>query len=188
MLTCADNYINSIDAMQADPNVDIVLVQEQIPRDAGTGRAETYVRLLEDYAATRAKKPIAFCAPTSHGHTDFSRALRADAPHVSFLQEANKALRAIAAVARREELERLARSAEGARPAPTSEQRDDHRAPAQARRPGSGRAERIRVQGGAARLRHRDAGGSAGRRRSTTRSRPPSASAIRSCSRRCRRR
>jgi acyl-CoA synthetase (NDP forming) len=122
VLTSADNYINSIDAMQADPNVDIVLVQEQIPRDAGTGRAEAYVRLLEDYVATRAKKPIAFCAPTSHGHTDFSRALRANAPHVSFLQEANKALRAIAAVARREELERLARSAEGARPAPTSEQ------------------------------------------------------------------
>ena len=96
VLTSADNYINSIDAMQADPNVDIVLVQEQIPREAGSGRAESYVRLLEDYVATRAKKPIAFCAPTSHGHTDFSRALRAKAPHVSFLQEANKALRAIA--------------------------------------------------------------------------------------------
>ena len=66
---------------------------------------------MEDYAATRAKKPIAFCAPTSHGHTDFSRALRAAAPHVSFLQEANKALRAIAAVARRDEMERLARTA-----------------------------------------------------------------------------
>ncbi len=122
VLTSADNYINSIDAMQADPNVDIVLVQEQIPREAGSGRAESYVRLLEDYAATRAKKPIAFCAPTSHGHTDFSRALRANAPHVSFLQEANKALRAIAAVARRDEMERLARSAEGAKPSPTIEQ------------------------------------------------------------------
>lgn len=122
VLTSADNYINSIDAMQADPNVDIVLVQEKIPLEAGSGRAESYVRLLEDYAATRAKKPIAFCAPTSHGHTDFSRALRATAPHVSFLQEANKALRAIAAMARREELERLARSAEGAPPQRTPEQ------------------------------------------------------------------
>ncbi|HZO44567.1 MAG TPA: acetate--CoA ligase family protein [Xanthobacteraceae bacterium] len=122
VLTSADNYINSIDAMQADPNVDIVLVQEQIPRDAGTGRSEDYVRLLEDYVATRAKKPIAFCAPASHGHTDFSRALRAEAPHVSFLQEANKALRAIAAVARRNEMERLARSADGAKSTPTAEQ------------------------------------------------------------------
>lgn len=122
VLTSADNYINSIDAMQADSNVDIVLVQEQIPREAGAGRAETYVRLLEDYVATRAKKPIAFCAPTSHGHTDFSRALRAAAPHVSFLQEANKALRAIAAVARRDEMERLARSTDGESPARSAEQ------------------------------------------------------------------
>jgi len=119
VLTSADNYINSIDAMQADPNVDIVLVQEQIPREAGSGRSETYVRLLEDYVATRARKPIAFCAPASHGHTDFSRALRASAPHISFLQEANKALRAIAAVARRDEMERLAPAGSGAAPAPT---------------------------------------------------------------------
>jgi acyl-CoA synthetase (NDP forming) len=112
VLTSADNYINSIDTMQADPNVDMVLVQEQIPREPGSGRAESYIQLLEEYAATRAKKPIAFCAPTSHGHTDFSRALRATAPHVSFLQEANKTLRAIAAVARRDELERLGRAAQ----------------------------------------------------------------------------
>jgi acetyltransferase len=111
VLTSADNYINSIDTMQADPGVDIVLVQEQIPREPGTGRAESYVRLLEDYAATRAKKPIAFCAPTSHGHSDFSRALRAACPHVSFLQEANKAMRAVAAAVRRGELEQLARTA-----------------------------------------------------------------------------
>ncbi len=122
VLTSADNYINSIDAMQADPNVDIVLVQEQIPREAGSGRAEAYVRLLEDYVATRAKKPIAFCAPASHGHTDFSRALRAKAPHVSFLQEANKALRAIAAVARRDEMERLAPAGGDDAPAPTPAQ------------------------------------------------------------------
>src|SRR4029079_10808653 len=49
-------------------------------------------------------------APASHGHSDFSRALSAASPHVSLLQEANKALRAIAAVARRDELERLAQT------------------------------------------------------------------------------
>ncbi|MGH6768395.1 MAG: acetate--CoA ligase family protein [Xanthobacteraceae bacterium] len=135
VLTSADNYINSIDAMQADPNVDIVLVQEQIPRSPGSGRAENYIRLLEDYAATRARKPIAFCAPASHGHTDFSRALRAASPHVSFLQEANKALRAIAKVARRSEVERLVAQAPAALPPLTAAQReivDDVRRLAQA--------------------------------------------------------
>src|SRR5262249_2147031 len=54
--------------------------------------------------------PIAYVTPTSHGQSDYSRALRAKAPHVSFLQEANKGLRAIASVVRRDRLERLART------------------------------------------------------------------------------
>jgi acetyltransferase len=88
-----------------------VLVQETLPRAPGSERTEHYIRLVDDYAATRATKPIAFITPISHGQNDYSRAIRAKAPHVSFLQEAYKALRAIASVARREERERLARGA-----------------------------------------------------------------------------
>jgi acetyltransferase len=109
VLSSADNFMASIDALQADPNVDMVLVQEGLPRAPGSDRAEHYIRLADDYAATTATKPIAFVTPISHGQTDYSRALRAKAPHVSFLQEAYKALRAIASVARRDERERLAR-------------------------------------------------------------------------------
>jgi acetyltransferase len=110
VLTSAENYMASIAAMQADPNVDIVLLQEALPREAGSARGEKYIQMANDYVAAGAKKPIAFVTPTSHSQTDYSRALRAKAPHVSFLQEANKALRAIASVTRREELERIARS------------------------------------------------------------------------------
>jgi acetyltransferase len=108
VLSSADNFMASIDALQADPNVDMVLVQEGLPRAPGSDRTEHYIRLADDYAATRATKPIAFVTPISHGQTDYSRALRAKAPHVSFLQEAYKSLRAIASVARRNERERLA--------------------------------------------------------------------------------
>jgi len=122
VLTSADNYMASIEAMQADPNVDLVILQEALPREPGSDRAERYIELVDAYAATKAQKPILFCSPTSHSQTDYSRALRARAPHVSFLQEANKALRAIATVARREELEWLARSGEAQRAARTPEQ------------------------------------------------------------------
>jgi acetate---CoA ligase (ADP-forming) len=108
VLSSADNFMASIDALQADPNVDMVLVQEGLPRAPGSDRAEHYIHLANDYAATRATKPIAFVTPISHGQTDYSRALRAKAGHVSFLQEAYKALRAIASVARRDERARLA--------------------------------------------------------------------------------
>src|SRR3954469_3603673 len=108
VLTSAENYMASIEAMQADPNVDMVLVQEGLPRAPGSDRAEHYIQLANDYAATKATKPIAFVTPISHGQTDYSRELRAKAGHVSFLQEAYKALRAIASVARRDERARLA--------------------------------------------------------------------------------
>jgi acetyltransferase len=111
VLTSADNYKASIAALQADPNVDIVLLQESLPREPGSGRAESYIALVENYAATKARKPLAFVTPTSISQTDYSRALRAKAPHVSFLQEANKALRAIANVVRRDRMEALRRAA-----------------------------------------------------------------------------
>jgi acyl-CoA synthetase (NDP forming) len=114
VLTSAENYLASIEAMQADPGLDMLLLQEALPREAGSARAESYIAMVEAYAAAGAaaaagaRKPIAFVTPVSHGQTDHSRALRARAPHVSFLQEANKALRAIAAVARARECEQLA--------------------------------------------------------------------------------
>ncbi|MPZ41354.1 MAG: CoA-binding protein [Rhizobiales bacterium] len=122
VLTSADNYMASIEAMQADPNIDLVILQEALPREPGSDRAERYIQLVDAYAATKARKPILFCSPISHSQTDYSRALRAKAPHVSFLQEANKALRAISIAARREEMERLARSMEIGQPTPTVEQ------------------------------------------------------------------
>jgi len=124
VLSSADNFMASIDALQADPNVDMVLVQEGLPRAPGSDRAEHYIRLADDYAATTATKPIAFITPISHGQTDYSRALRTKAPHVSFLQEAYKALRAIASVARRDERERLARGSLLQPQAPAPERRD----------------------------------------------------------------
>jgi acyl-CoA synthetase (NDP forming) len=122
VLTSAENYMASIAAMQADPGLDLLLLQEALPREAGSARAENYIAMVEAYSAGGAKRPIAFVTPVSHGQTDYSRALRARAPHVSFLQEANKALRAIAAVARARECEQLAGTAEAIARRPTPEQ------------------------------------------------------------------
>jgi acetyltransferase len=121
VLSSADNFMASIDALHADPGVDMVLIQEALPRAPGSERAERYIAFVDDYAATKATKPIAFITPISQGQTDYSRAIRAKAPHVSFLQEGYKALRTIASVARREERERLAQTE--VMEAPTPERR-----------------------------------------------------------------
>jgi acetate---CoA ligase (ADP-forming) len=122
VLTSAENYLASIEAMQADPNLDLLLLQEALPREAGSARAENYIAMVEAYAAGGARKPIAFVTPVSHGQTDYSRALRARAPHVSFLQEANKTLRAIAGVAHAREGEQLAGTSAAIARRPTPEQ------------------------------------------------------------------
>jgi acyl-CoA synthetase (NDP forming) len=84
------------------------LIQENLPREPGSDRAERYIHTVEAIVAGGAPKPIAVITPVSHSQSDYSRALRAQVPHVSFLLEVNKSLRAIASVARRDELERLA--------------------------------------------------------------------------------
>ena len=108
VLSSPQAYKACIEAMQADPNIDMVLLQEAIPREPGSNRAEAYIKLVEDYVAEGGHKPLSFVTLTSHGQTAHSRAIRHGAPHVSFLQEANKALRAIASAARRGEAEALA--------------------------------------------------------------------------------
>jgi len=111
VLSSDENYKASIAALQADPNIDMILIQENLPREPGSDRAERYIHTVEAIVAGGAPKPMAIVTPVSHSQSDYSRALRAKVPHVSFLLEVNKALRAIAGVARRDELERLAGAA-----------------------------------------------------------------------------
>ena len=108
VLSSAEAYKDCIEAMQADPEIDMVLLQEAVPREPGSQRAENYIRLVNAYVAEGGHKPVSFVTLVSHGQTAHSRGLRAGAPHVSFLQEANKALRAIVATVRRSEAEALA--------------------------------------------------------------------------------
>jgi len=122
VLTSADTYLACIEALQDDPNLDMILLQESLPREPGSARAEKYMDLVETYAATKAKKPIACVTLATHSQSDYSRNLRARAPHLSFLQEANKVLRVIEKVARRSEREALQKTI-GDAPPPTPAQR-----------------------------------------------------------------
>ena len=116
VLQSADAYKACIEALHDDPSVDMVLLQEALPRAPGLTRGENYIRIANEFAET-ATKPITFVTLASHGQTDYSRDLRHQRMNVSFLQEANKALRVIAATARRGEAEAIGAAATSA-PAP----------------------------------------------------------------------
>lgn len=107
VLTSEVAYRECIEALRADVGIDMVLLQESLPRAAGSQRAERYIKIIQEYAA-QPGKPVACVTLASHGQSDYSRNLRKKASHVAFLQEANKALLAIRAVAERERLYKLA--------------------------------------------------------------------------------
>jgi acetyltransferase len=110
VLSSEANYLSSIDALENDPNVDVILVQDSLPRAPGYDRAERYINLVQNHIGGKRRKPLAFIALASHGQTDYSRRLHSQIPDISFLQEANKALRAIACVADRAKRHRIAQA------------------------------------------------------------------------------
>ncbi|HEX5281880.1 MAG TPA: acetate--CoA ligase family protein [Micropepsaceae bacterium] len=96
-LTSQDAYLRAINIMLADPGVGLLLLQEELPRAAGTERKESNLRAVNEIAG-KAGKPIAFFSMISHGLTDYSRTLRAELANLAFLQETAKAIRTVSSL------------------------------------------------------------------------------------------
>lgn len=77
-----------------DPNVDIVLVQDELPRSEAKVREEKYLRNLS--AMTQSEEPlpvpVGAISLTSYSLTDHARAVRRELPGIFVLQEARRAL------------------------------------------------------------------------------------------------
>jgi len=96
-LNSEETYINCVRAMLDDPGIHTLMLQEEIPRAPGAERKVEYIRAVNALAA-KAKKPITYVTMISHSMNDYSRDIRNDFRNVAFLQEADKALRAVRAV------------------------------------------------------------------------------------------
>ena len=90
-LTSQDAYLKCVEILLDDPGIDLLLLQEELPRGPGTEKKESNLAAVNEIAS-RATKPIAFVTMISHGLTDYARALRAKLPHLAFLQEIDKSL------------------------------------------------------------------------------------------------
>ena len=96
-LTSQDAYLKCVEILLDDPGIDLLLLQEELPRGPGTEKKEANLAAVNEIAA-RARKPIAFVTMISHGLTDYARALRAKLPHLAFLQEIDKSMAAARAI------------------------------------------------------------------------------------------
>jgi len=92
-------YLRCVEILLDDPDIDILLLQEELPRAAGTERKERNLREVNALAA-KAKKPIAYVSMISYGLSDYSRNLRAEFTNLPFLQEVDRALRTMRAITR----------------------------------------------------------------------------------------
>ena len=97
-LTNPNALTQSVEALLADPVIDVLLVQEELPRGPETANKERNMRAVNALAAA-ASKPVAFISMVSHGLTDYSREFRDGVRNVAFLQEPDKIIRALSVVA-----------------------------------------------------------------------------------------
>jgi acetyltransferase len=117
VLSSRDTYFRTIDILLADPNIDALLVQEELPAAPGTNAKTENLREV-DRRAAEGVKPIAVTSMISYNFTDHTRAFRSDLKNLPVLQEVDKALTAVAAAgrygARREQRETVQLSAPSA--------------------------------------------------------------------------
>lgn len=91
-LSSAEIYIECVRAMLDDPSIDLLLLQEELPRAPGSERKETNLCNVNALAG-KSKKPIAMVTMVSHGQSEHSQKLRAGLRNIPFQQEIDKTLR-----------------------------------------------------------------------------------------------
>ncbi|HWK96977.1 MAG TPA: acetate--CoA ligase family protein [Pseudolabrys sp.] len=100
VLTSVDKYVECVDILCDDPNLDVLILQAELPRETGmAAHWEERFQRIHDLVARRGKK-LAFISMFSRMFTDYSREVRAALPKVAFVQETRKSVAAFAALAK----------------------------------------------------------------------------------------
>lgn len=99
VLTSVEKYIEAVDIFCDDPNLDILVLQAELPREEGmAANWEERFQGIHDLVTRRGKK-LAFISMFSRMYTDYTRKLRADLPNIAFIQETTKSVSALSRLA-----------------------------------------------------------------------------------------
>jgi acetate---CoA ligase (ADP-forming) len=93
-LSSAEAYFKGIEVMLADPNIDVLLVQEELPPAPRLNNKVENLRVVDQMVAS-AGKPIAVISMISYMFTEHTREFRAALKNLPVLQEIDKAIRAV---------------------------------------------------------------------------------------------
>ncbi len=95
----SEEYIACIDALHADPAVDVLLLAEELPRAPGIERKIRNMKALDDWAGASRRKPVALFSPLSLRETPYMRELHEAFPRLPMLRDLGKSLRTIGRIA-----------------------------------------------------------------------------------------
>jgi acetyltransferase len=86
-------YMRSIKLMIDDPEIDVVIIDSELPK-APHEQRERNLRMVDEMAS-RAAKPVIYISAMSIGFTEFTKALRKSLPHLTVMQGLDRAVTAI---------------------------------------------------------------------------------------------
>ncbi|TPQ42554.1 acetyl-CoA synthetase [Bradyrhizobium guangdongense] len=86
-------YMKSIKLMIDDPDIDIVIIDAELPKAPHELR-ERNLRIVDEMAS-RAGKPVIYISAMSIGFTEFTKGLRKSLPHIAVMQGLDRAVTAI---------------------------------------------------------------------------------------------
>lgn len=99
-LSSAEAYFKCIEILRADPNVDLLLLQEELPPVPRTNNKVDNLLQVDRMVGENPWPPIAIVSMISYMFTEHTREFRAKLPHLPVLQEVDKALKAAGAAGR----------------------------------------------------------------------------------------
>ena len=97
-LSSAEAYFKCIDIMLDDPNIDVLLVQEELPLQEGMNAKAKNLIEVDRMVHEGRRKPVAVVSMATYMYSDFTRNFREGFPHLPVLHEVDKALGTVARV------------------------------------------------------------------------------------------
>lgn len=86
-------YMKSIKLMIDDPDIDVVVIDAELPKTPHELR-ERNLRIVDEMAS-RSTKPVIYISAMSIGFTEYTKALRKTLPHIAVMQGMDRAVTAI---------------------------------------------------------------------------------------------
>jgi acyl-CoA synthetase (NDP forming) len=103
-LSSSEAYFRCIEVLQQDPNIDVLILQEELPPAPRLNNKVENLRTVDKMVADGARLPIAVVSMISYMFTEHTKAFRQELKHLPVLQEVDKALKAVGRAGRYGEL------------------------------------------------------------------------------------